>query len=45
VKNFPISLIPSRMSDSPLWKNLMKVRHIYLRGRRYIIGNGKYVSF
>jgi hypothetical protein len=44
-KSSPICLIPFRMSDSPLWKDLMKVRYIYLRGMRYIIGNGKSVSF
>jgi hypothetical protein len=45
VKNSPTCLIPFRMTDSPLWKDLMKVRYIYLRGRRYKIGNSKYVSF
>jgi hypothetical protein len=41
VRNFPICLIPYRMSDSPLWKDMLKVRHIYLQGREYIIGNGR----
>jgi hypothetical protein len=45
VKKHPICLIPSRMDDSPLWKDMMKVRHIYLKGREYQIHNGKSVSF
>jgi hypothetical protein len=45
IKNHPICLIPSRMDDSPLWKDMMKVRHIYLQGREYQIHNGKSVSF
>jgi hypothetical protein len=45
VKNHPICLIPNRMTDSPLWKDLMKVRCIYLRGREYKINSGRSVSF
>jgi hypothetical protein len=33
------------VNDSALWKGLMKVRHIYLRGRSYKVGNGKNISF
>jgi hypothetical protein len=29
VKNSPICSIPKRMSDSPIWCNLLKVRHLY----------------
>jgi hypothetical protein len=45
VKKSPICSIPFRMTDSPIWKDLIKIRYIYLKDRRYIIGNGKYVSF
>jgi hypothetical protein len=41
----PIYLIPYRMSDSTLWKDLMKVKHIYLQGREYRVGNRKSTSF
>jgi hypothetical protein len=33
VKNSPTCLIPTRLSDSPIWSDLMKMRHIYLKGR------------
>jgi hypothetical protein len=36
--------IPNRMQDSPLWKDLMKVRYIYLRGRGYKLNNRKYIN-
>jgi hypothetical protein len=45
VKQTPICLIPHRMYDSPLWKDLIKIRYIYLRGRIYRINNGTSVSF
>jgi hypothetical protein len=38
VKQTPICLIPKRINDSALWKDLMKVRHIYLRDREYRVG-------
>jgi hypothetical protein len=45
VKQFPIRLIPSRFNDFPLWKDLLKVRQVYLKGRDYIVKNGKSISF
>jgi hypothetical protein len=33
------------MNDLALWKDIMKVRYIYLRGREYRVGNGKNISF
>jgi hypothetical protein len=30
VKNYPISDIPRKMNDSPLWKDLMKIIYIYI---------------
>jgi hypothetical protein len=41
VKNYPICDIPRKLNDSPLWKDLMKVRFIYLRGRKYKVNNGR----
>jgi hypothetical protein len=45
VKQFPICLIPSRVNDSSLWKDLLKIRHIYLMGREYKVNNRKSVNF
>jgi hypothetical protein len=45
VKNYPICDTTSKMNDSPLWRDLMKVRYIYLRGRRYKVNNGRNASF
>jgi hypothetical protein len=45
VKSSPVCLIPNRLNDSPIWKDLMKIRHIYLRGREYKVNNGRKVSF
>jgi hypothetical protein len=35
----------NKISDSLVWSDLMKVRHIYIRGREYKINNGKLISF
>jgi hypothetical protein len=45
VKNYPICSIPNKINDSPLWKDLMKIRYIYIRGRGYKLNNGKHISF
>jgi hypothetical protein len=45
VKNSPTCLIPNRYNDSPIWCDLMKIRHIYLKGRTIKIQDGKRVSF
>jgi hypothetical protein len=45
VKDLPTCAIPNRLSDSLIWSDLMKARHIYLRGRKIKIKNGKCVSF
>jgi hypothetical protein len=45
VRNKPISLIKPRQSDSPVWCDLLKIRHIYLKGRKFITNNVKKISF
>jgi hypothetical protein len=45
VKGSPTYLIPNRYNDSPIWSDLLKIRHIYLMGREFKIGDGKMVSF
>jgi hypothetical protein len=45
VKDRPICHIIARQNNSPAWKDLIKIRHIYLKGRRFKVGNGKLISF
>jgi len=45
IKNRAISTIPPRLDDSPMWKDLLKVRNIYLAGRKPVIQNGENVLF
>jgi hypothetical protein len=45
VKDRPISHVTVRQNDSPAWKDLMKIRHIYLKGRSFKVANGKLISF
>jgi hypothetical protein len=45
MKNKLISLIKHRQSDSPVWSDLLKIRHIYLKGREFVVNNGKKISF
>jgi hypothetical protein len=45
VKQFLMCAIPMRMQDSPLWKDLMKVRCVYLRGRGFKLNSGRHISF
>jgi hypothetical protein len=41
----PLYLVPNRKNDSPVWSDLLKVRHIYLKCRTFRVNNGKLVSF
>jgi hypothetical protein len=45
VKHSPTCSIPVRLQDSPIWKDLLKVRSIYLKGRGLKLNNGKLISF
>jgi hypothetical protein len=45
VKGTPIFLVKNRQSDSPKWCDIVKIRHIYLQGRKFMVNNGKLVSF
>jgi hypothetical protein len=38
-------LIKVKANDSPVWKDLLKIRHRYLKGREYKVNNGMSVSF
>jgi hypothetical protein len=45
VKGSPICLIPNRIHDSPVCKDLMKIKQLYLRGMGIKVNNGEAVSF
>jgi hypothetical protein len=45
VHDTPVCMIKSRMNDSPCWKDLMKIRPIYLARRGYEVNDGKLISF
>jgi hypothetical protein len=43
IKDIPICLIKRKIFESPIWSDLLKIRHIYLRGResiRFTMGKG-----
>jgi hypothetical protein len=44
-KETPTCLIPQRYNDSPVRSDLLKVRHIYLKGRELVAKTGKLASF
>jgi hypothetical protein len=45
IKGVPVCLIQNKMSDSLVWSDLLKIRHIYMAGRAYKLNNGKLISF
>jgi hypothetical protein len=45
VNNSPTCLIPARLPDSPIWSDLLKIRHVYLKGRGIKINNRQSASF
>ena len=36
-----IAQLKKNNKNSPVWNDLLKVRHIYLKGRSMVVGNGK----
>jgi hypothetical protein len=45
VRGTHVCLIKPKISDSPVWTDLLKIRQVYLKGREYILNNGKLISF
>jgi hypothetical protein len=41
----PIALLTKSPKNSPVWNDILKVKHVYLKGRAMIVGNGKSTSF
>jgi hypothetical protein len=40
-----VCVLTKNPKNSPVWNDLLKVRHIYLKGRSMMVGNGKSTSF
>lgn len=45
LRNDSISSVKHKQSDSSMRTDLLKVRNLYLQGRRFIVGNGKKILF
>ena len=45
IKGELVSTVKSLWDDSPVWKDLMKIRHIYLAGRKIKVGDGSITLF
>jgi len=45
LKKGMICMLTKNPKNSPVWNDLLKVRHIYLKGRTMQVGNGKSTSF
>jgi hypothetical protein len=45
IKQKPLCLVPNRHNVSPVWSDLLKVRHIYVKGKTFRVNNGQLVSF
>ena len=43
--NDTVGSVKHRMDDSPIWRDLLKIKHIYLKGRIMKVKNGKCTSF
>ena len=39
-----VSSVRHKMDDSPVWHDLLKIKHIYLRGRTFSVKNGRKTS-
>jgi len=45
LKNGMVSTVKTKWDDSPVWKDLMKVKHIYMAGRKIELQNGENMRF
>lgn len=43
--NHTISTVKDRLDDSPVWQDLLKIRHVYPRGRGISVKNGRTCAF
>lgn len=45
LRNDLVTTVKHRVDDSPVWSDLLKVKHIYIRGRRIKPNNGENTLF
>lgn len=45
LRNELVNTVKVKFDDSPVWKDIMKVKHLYLRGRKVKSNNGKKTLF
>lgn len=45
MKSGGIAQLKKSSKNSPVWNDLLKTKHIYMKGRTMMIGNGKSTSF
>lgn len=45
IKNASICNVKHKQTDSPIWSDLLKIRDIYLQGRKMCVRNGKKTLF
>lgn len=45
IKNDLVNNVKHRLDDSPVWRDLLRVRHFYLRGRKIETNNGEITTF
>jgi hypothetical protein len=45
LRNKTVASVKTRMSESPCWKALMKVKEIYFKGRQLLVNKGNLVRF
>jgi hypothetical protein len=43
--NKGITRVCMKFDDSPVWKDLLKVKHLYIKGRMMVVGNGQSTDF
>ena len=45
LSNDLISSAKWRLTDSPVWKDLLKVKDVYMKGRKMVVGKGNKTDF
>jgi hypothetical protein len=45
LKNKWVTQLTQKPSNSPVWNDLVKIKHIYIKGRVMRLGNGKSIDF
>lgn len=45
MRNASVASVTVKINDSPCWKDLMKVKSLYLAGRKGVVGSGDIIRF